>query len=62
MNSNNNKNTDDAHMNSLREKLILAEESGGAIELSAEEVELLGAFTEDAISEADAKESNKVRE
>jgi hypothetical protein len=61
MHSTNNK-TCDTRIDDLRAKIILAEESGGTVEFSAEEAERMGAFTEDAISEADAKESNKVRE
>ncbi|HQS03175.1 MAG: hypothetical protein B7Y07_08135 [Halothiobacillus sp. 24-54-40] len=62
MNSSNNKETSDVNMSDLREKIILAEESGGAIEFTADEARLMGAFIEDAINEADAEESNKGRE
>jgi len=61
MNSSNNKETGDVNMADLREKIILAERSGGAIEFTAEEAKLMGAFIEDAISEADAHEDDKNR-
>ncbi|OZB57099.1 MAG: hypothetical protein B7X35_02630 [Halothiobacillus sp. 14-56-357] len=62
MNSSNNKKTGDVNMADLREKIILAEKSGGAIEFTADEAKLMGAFVEDALSEADAMESDKWRE
>lgn len=62
MHSNSNKKTDGASMTSINSKITWAEDTGVPAEFSPSEAELMGSFTEDAISEADAKESNKVRE
>ncbi|HUN01119.1 MAG: hypothetical protein B7X12_07300 [Halothiobacillus sp. 20-53-49] len=62
MNSGNNKETGDVNMADLREKIILAERSGGTIEFTADEAKFMGAFIEDAINEADAKDGNKAPE
>lgn len=62
MNSSNNKETGDVNMADLREKIILAERSDGTIEFTADEAKFMGAFIEDAINEADAKDGNKAPE
>jgi hypothetical protein len=62
MNSSKSKVPGDVNMADLREKIILAERSCGAIEFTADEAKLMGAFIEDAISEADAEESDKAPE
>ena len=62
MSTNDNSQNNDTGMNNLRAKILLAEASLQPVEFTAKEAEQMGAFTEDAISEANAQESNKARE